>query len=255
MRTILHDINWSVPAGTCAAILGPNGSGKSTLVRIMLGQMWPTRGDVSVLGQHFGETDLNALRESIRLVQTGGPVEFDPDETAIRVVLTGFFGTVGLFKETTPTMQRRATLLIRQVGLQTEANQPFRTLSSGERMRCLIARALVIKPKLLILDEPTMGLDLLARERVLATVHHLVKQSKTPPTVLLITHHVEELMPETSQVLVLKDGRAATCGPPAKVLTSAILSKVYDCPVRVTRRDGRFWLHVQSSAWKTLAGR
>ena len=217
-----------------------------------MGQMWPTRGEVSVLGEPFGQTDLNQLRESIRLVQTGGAVEFDPDETARRIVLTGFFGTVGLFKETTPAMQRRADLLIRQVGLQAESQQPFRTLSSGERMRCLVARALVVEPKLLILDEPTAGLDVLAREQVLATVHYLIKRTKTPPTVLLITHHVEELMPETSHLLVLKDGHAAASGPPKKVLKSSVLSSVYGVPVRVTHRDGRVWLQVRSTAWEKV---
>jgi iron complex transport system ATP-binding protein len=217
-----------------------------------MGQMWPTHGEVCVLGQAFGQTDLNELRESIRLVQATGPVEFDADETAIRVVLTGFFGTIGLFKETTPAMRQRAAQLIRQVGLAKEAQQPFRTLSSGERMRCLIARALVVKPKLLILDEPTAGLDLLAREQVLATVHHLLKQSKMPPTVILITHHVEELLPETSEVLLLKDGRAFASGSAAKMITSKQMSAVYDCAVKVTRREGRFWWQVRSAAWKRI---
>jgi len=248
-RTILRDVNWTVPAEACAAILGPNGSGKSTLVRVIMGQMWPTHGEVSVLGQPFGETDLNQLRQSIRLVQTNGPVEFDPEETTLRVVLTGFFGTIGLFKKTTPAMQRRGIKLIRQVGLEKEIHQPFRTLSSGERMRCLIARALVLQPKLLILDEPTAGLDLLAREQVLATVHYLLKQTQTPPAMLMITHHVEELLPETQQVLVLKDGQVAASGAPADVITSAVLSSVYQCPVEVNRREGRYWLHVKSSAW------
>ncbi len=251
-RTILHDINWTVPAGACAAILGPNGSGKSTLVRIIMGQMWPTQGSVSVLGQRFGETDLNQLRESIRLVQTNGPVEFDPDETTLRVVLTGFFGTIGLFKEVTPSMQRRAEKLVRQVGLQKEIGQPFRTLSSGERMRCLIARALAIKPRLLILDEPTAGLDVLAREQVLATVHQLILATKSPPAMLMITHHVEELLPQTQQVLLLQEGRIAASGSPARVIRSAVLSEVYQCPVHVARREGRYWLHVKSTAWKSV---
>jgi iron complex transport system ATP-binding protein len=174
-RRILRGISWTVPAGACAAILGPNGSGKSTLARVIMGQMWPTAGEVTVLGQRFGETDLKQLRESIRLVQSGGVVELDPEETTLNVALTGFFGTVGLYDSVTPAMRRTASQLLRQVGLSREANQPYRTLSSGERMRCLIARALVVEPKLLILDEPTAGLDLLARERVLATVQELTR--------------------------------------------------------------------------------
>jgi iron complex transport system ATP-binding protein len=252
-RAILHDINWTVPAGACAAILGPNGSGKSTLVRVIMGQIWPTLGEVTVLGRRFGETDLNQLRESIRLVQSNGPVEFEAEETTLRVVLTGFFGTVGLFKETTPAMHRRAGKLIRQVGLTKESNQPFKTLSSGERMRCLIARALVVKPTLLILDEPTAGLDLLAREQVLAAVYRLISSGRNRPAVLMITHHVEELLPETSEVLILKDGRVAAGGEPAKVMTSKVLSSIYECPVAVNKRDGRFWLRVKSSAWKSVA--
>jgi iron complex transport system ATP-binding protein len=253
-RKILNRITWSVPAGSCAAILGPNGSGKSTLARVIMGQLWPTSGEVWILGQRFGETDLNQLRESIRLVQSAGVVEFDPQETVLRVILTGFFGTVGLYHDVTPAMVRRANQLIGQVGLKAEASQPFGTLSSGERMRCLIARALVLEPRLLILDEPTAGLDVLARERVLATVQQLVRESKSPPAVLMITHHVEELMPETKHVLILKAGKAAATGLPRDVLTTAVLSGVYDFPVQVSRRGGRFWLQVHPRAWEMLRG-
>jgi iron complex transport system ATP-binding protein len=251
-RKILRDINWIVPAGACAAILGPNGSGKSTLARVMMGQMWPTSGEISVLGQKFGETDLNALRESIRLVQPSGVVEFDPDETTLNIVLTGFFGTVGLYHDVTLAMRRTALRLVQQVGLRKESHQPYRTLSNGERMRCLIARALVVEPRLLILDEPTAGLDLLAREQILATLQQVAEHAR-PPTVLMITHHVEELLPETSNVLVLKDGRVAEAGRPRDVITSEVLSRVYDFQVRVTRRAGRFWVQVHPSAWKELA--
>ena len=251
-RTILDDISWSVPAGGLAAVLGPNGSGKSTLVRVVLGQLWPTRGGVAVLGQPFGQTDLNELRRNVRLVQTGGPLEADADEPAERVVLTGFFGTVGLYHEPTDPQRARASELIRQVGLARQAGQPFRTLSSGERMRCLIARALVVPPKLLILDEPTNGLDLVSREQVLATVAALVGRAEHRPAVVVITHHVEELMPQTGHVLVLKDGRAFASGPPSAVLTSAVLSGVYEMPVEVREQGGRFWLQVHPEAWRTL---
>ena len=251
-RKILRDITWQVPRGATAAILGPNGSGKSTLARVILGQMWPTQGEVRILGQVFGETDLNELRESIRLVQSNGVVEIEGGETAINVVLTGFFGTVGLYQTVTDVMRKSAIKMLKQVGLTKEIEQPYKTLSNGERMRCLIARALVVKPKLLILDEPTAGLDLLAREQVLATVQQLIERDAEPPTVLMITHHVEELLPGTSSVLVLKDGRAAANGKPRDVLKSEVLSSVYNFPVTVSRRGGRFWVQVDPKAWTSL---
>ena len=239
-------------AHACAAILGPNGSGKSTLVRVIMGQVWPTYGEVSVLGHRLGEIDLSELRQSVRLVQTNSPVDFDADETTLRVVLTGYFGTVGLFGEVTPLMERQALKLLALVGLARQAKQTFRTLSSGERMRCLIVRALVVPPELLILDEPTAGLDLLAREQVLATVQQLISRKKKSPAMLMITHHAEDLLPNTQQVLVMKNGRVAANGPPSKVITSRILSDVYDCPVQVTRRAGRFSIRVDPTAWKGL---
>ena len=251
-RTILDGITWAVPAGGVAAVLGPNGSGKSTLVRVVLGQVWPTRGDVAVLGRPFGSTDLDDLRRDVRLVQTGGPLEADAGDPAERVVLTGLFGTVGLYADPTAEQRARAAHLIGLVGLARQAGQPFGTLSSGERMRCLIARALVVEPKLLILDEPTNGLDLVSREQVLATVAGLVARAAGRPAVVVITHHVEELMPSTTDVLVLKDGRAAAAGRPDQVLTSAVLGDVYGLPVEVSERGGRYWLQVHPTAWRGL---
>jgi iron complex transport system ATP-binding protein len=253
-RAILRNVSWHVAAGECVAILGPNGSGKSTLARVIMGQIWPTTGAVSVLGQRFGETDLNQLRSSIRLVQSHGVVEFDAEETTLNVALTGFFGTVGLYDAVTPAMKKIATALLAQVGLKKEIHQPYRTLSSGERMRCLIARALVVEPRLLILDEPTAGLDVLAREQVLATVQRIRSHRGGAPAVLMITHHVEELLPSTSQVLLLDDGTVSAIGKPGEVIRAGVLSKVYGCPVHVSRRGGRYWLQVDSAAWKGLGG-
>ncbi len=162
-RWILRDLDWQVRAGSCAAIVGPNGSGKSTLARIVAGHLWPTKGEVCVLGERFGQADLLGLRKSIRLLQPAGPYDVQSDLTAREVVLTGFFGTLALYDTPTRAMTRSANAVLSQVGLLEVANHRHDTLSSGERVRALIARALVQRPRLLLLDEPTAGLDLLAR--------------------------------------------------------------------------------------------
>ena len=252
---ILRQIDWQVPQGVCAAILGPNGSGKSTLTRILACHDWPTEGESSVLGSTFGDASLLDLRKSIRLVQPAGPYDIDSELTAHQVVLTGFFGTLGLYDPTDAQMEAEADRLLMQVGLAHVRDHVYATLSSGEKVRNLIARALVREPRLLLLDEPTAGLDLLAREQVLATVQALFETGDNPPTVVFITHHAEELPPATSHVLLLDQGRAAAIGPPAQVLQSEILSQVYKCPVEVRVQAGRHYIQVHPTAWRDLLHR
>lgn len=251
-RPILRGISWSVPRGACAAILGPNGSGKSTIARILAAHLFPSEGEVQVLGERFGSADLPTLRHRIRLVQAAGPYDVDPDLTTRDTILTGFFGTLSLYDAPTAHMLEEAERLLRQVGLLRVADAKYAVLSSGERVRALIARALASEPALLLLDEPTAGLDLLAREQVLATVESLFHRPNPTITVLLITHHVEELPPATSHVLLLDDGQVAAAGPPQAVLRSDKLSAVYRCKLEVHHRHGRYKIHVDPGAWSAL---
>jgi iron complex transport system ATP-binding protein len=244
-RWILRGVDWTVPERACAAILGPNGSGKSTLARIIGGHLWPTEGSCSILGGTFGSTNLVELRKRIRLLQPAGPYDVDPSLTALEIVLTGFFASLSLYDEPSEEQNQRAGELLALVGLSQLAGQTYARMSSGERVRSLLARALTGKPRLLLLDEPTAGLDLLGREQLLATVQQLAT-SADAPAIVIITHHVEELPPAVSQLLLLENGRVAAAGRPAEVLTGEILSRVYRWPVEVTWQAGRCYLRVAS---------
>ena len=222
------------------------------MTRVLAAHLFPTRGDVQVLGHNFGESDLPTLRHRIRLVQAAGPYDVDPSLTARETILTGFFGTLGLYDPVTSAMQDRAEHLLKRVGLTRVADQTYSVLSSGERVRALIARALAAEPELLLLDEPTAGLDLRAREQVLATVELLFESPNPALTAVLITHHIEELPPATSEVLLLDDGKVAASGPPAHVLQPEILSQVYRCPLHVSFANGRHHVQVDPGGWKDL---
>jgi iron complex transport system ATP-binding protein len=194
---------------------------------------------------------LPELRKRIRLLQPAGPYDVDAELTAREIVLTGFFASLSLYE--TPTLQQvtRAEELLKLVGLSQLSQQIYSRMSSGERVRSLLARALTGKPELLLLDEPTSGLDLLGREQLLATIQELATGTEAP-AIVIITHHVEELPPAVTQVLLLEDGKIAASGKPQEVLRSEILSRVYRCPVEVKESGGRFYLQVHPQAWKEL---
>lgn len=253
-RWILRDIDWTARRGELSAILGPNGSGKSTLARIAACHLWPTAGRCAVLGGEFGNANLPELRRRIRLVQAAGPYDVDPSLTARQVVLTGYFGSIGLYGHVSERMNDEAQRMLERVGLGAVVDHSYASLSSGERVRSLIARAVINRPELLILDEPTSGLDVLAREQVLATAQMLLREPEAP-TVILITHHVEELPPTTSQVLLLEEGRCAAVGTMETVLRPEILSRVFRFAVDVRTSGGRYYLEVHPSAWRDLLRR
>lgn len=248
-REILRGITWTVAAGEFAAILGPNGSGKSTLARMMLGYLWATRGQVTVAGRVFGETNLHDLREIVTLVQPNGQFDLEPTLSVREAVRTGVGGTLGAYRPATPEQEARVDELVQRVGLTRAAGNHYGHLSTGERVRALVARSLVNRPKILILDEPTSGLDIRGREELLSVLEDLAA-GPDRPAVIMITHHVEELPRATTNVLLLDDGTAACQGKPSDVLNSALLTRVYGCPVELRETDGRYFLHAVTRGWR-----
>jgi iron complex transport system ATP-binding protein len=257
---ILRGIDVTLPAGRCTALLGPNGCGKTTLCRVLLGQLYPTSGTATVLGETLGRTDVRQLRHRIGVVnptvdlavdhhQTGAVV--DASLSATDAVCTGLFASVGLYDRPTDDQRDHARGLLDRVGLGHRKDHRLGVLSTGEQRRALIARALVRRPELLILDEPTAGLDLAGREQVLATIDRVLAEPQ-PPAVLMVTHHLEELPPKTERVLLMKQGQLRDAGPPEQAITNEALSALFDCPVHVRRSHGRYWLEVLPEAWLDL---
>ena len=243
-RTILNGINWQLPAGGCGAIVGPNGSGKSTLMRMLAGYVWPTSGTVRVLGHKLGEFPVAELRRAVAIVESLGLYSFDEGITVRQVVCTGFFGSLTLaYDEPTRAQLQHCDQLLAQFHIFPRRDQAFFTLSTGERMRTLLARALVNQPKLLLLDEPSNGLDLPTRESLLSTLTHL-RSLPNPPAVVMVSHFMEEILPDTQCVLLLNGaGAVVACGEPRKVLNSIFLSAAFDWPIKVRHHKGRFFAH------------
>lgn len=256
---ILDGLSCKIKRGEAAAILGPNGCGKTTFARCLTGTMFATQGRLTVLDQTIGQTNVLALRRRVGMVSpttdsgfahvTGAVVDAALSTTL--AVCTGYFATVGLYDVPTQEQIEHARQLLRSVGLGHRLDHTLGKLSTGEQRRALVARALVHKPELLILDEPTAGLDLRGREQVLATIERLLSQPDAP-AVLMITHHVEELSPSTAQVLLMKHGKFVAAGQPDQVINPENLSDVYGCKVFVRKNHGRFWLEVLPEAWLDL---
>lgn len=238
-RPILHGIDLAVAVGQRWALLGPNGAGKSTILSFCGARTFPSSGTVDVLGRRLGRFDLQELRRSIGHVNPRHPLR--SPLTALEVVLTGLTGTIELPLRWAPTDEQvaRAAAALVEVGLTGRHDAVWPVLSQGERGRILIARALVAEPALLLLDEPTTGLDVAAREQLLETLDALAVSSPDLTSVL-VTHHLEELPTSTTHALLIADGRTVASGPASEVITTDAVSRTFDHPIAVGYEGGRW---------------
>ncbi|UOQ58299.1 ATP-binding cassette domain-containing protein [Leucobacter allii] len=246
-QEILHGVDLTVRAGERWALLGPNGAGKSTILGFCGAQTHPTSGTVDVLGHRLGRVELQELRRGIGHVNPRHPVR--SAITAREVVLTGLTGTIELPLRWSPGPEQlaRADALLADVGLEARREAAWPTMSQGERGRALIARALAAEPRLLLLDEPTTGLDVAAREQFLETLDALAR-AEPDLTTILVTHHLEELPETTTHAVVIARGSVVAAGPVGAVVTTGTISRAFEHPIEVVHAEGRWSARARRTA-------
>lgn len=239
-KEILKKLSWEVDEGERWVVLGPNGAGKTTLLQLAATRIHPTRGTVSVFEEQLGKVDVFELRPLIGLSSAALANHFRGDEKVLDVVLTAAYGMTGRWREQYEKLdERRAFHLLHEWGMSTMINRNFASLSEGERKRVQIARALMTDPELLLLDEPGAGLDLAGREDLVKRMTSLA-QDPAAPTLVLVTHHLEEIPPGFTHALMIREGEAVAAGPLSDVMTAENLSATFDMKLRLMETEGRF---------------
>jgi iron complex transport system ATP-binding protein len=242
-RRVLSEVDWTVQPDERWVVLGPNGSGKTTLLRVASLYLHPSSGSVAVAGEQLGRTDVRRLRTRIGLASPAFGELLRRELTAREVVMTARYAALEPWWHVHDDADREAAVaLLEAFGVGALADRTVGTLSSGERQRVLLARAFSGHPAIVLLDEPTAGLDLGGREDLVRRLGALGADPTTPPTVL-VTHHVEEIPASTTHVLLLAGGAVVARGPLGDVLTAATLGAAFGLPLRLERRDDRW------SAW------
>ncbi|WP_102346563.1 ABC transporter ATP-binding protein [Bacillus sp. Marseille-P3661] len=240
-RKIIENINWDMKSGENWAILGLNGAGKTTLLNIITGYTWPSTGEVTVLGKKFGTYPVFEVRKQIGFVSSSMNEMIHGYDYAENIVLSGKYASIGLYENPEQEDIDYALALLEKFRCNYLIHRSYETLSQGEKQKVLIMRALMAKPKLLILDEPCAGLDVLAREQVLELIEMLANDPVSP-NILLVTHHIEEIVPGFEYMLMLKDGEIFSTGKTKDLLTNEKLSEFLMRKVRMDQDDNRYYL-------------
>jgi len=237
---LLDRVDWTVEEGERWVVLGPNGAGKTTLLQVASTHIHPTDGVVGILGEVLGTVDVFELRPRIGLASAALADRIPRGERVIDVVVTATYAVTGRWREQYEDVDNdRAMRLLRRLGVAALGERTFGTLSEGERKRVQIARALMADPELMLLDEPAAGLDLGGREQLLRTLGALALDEDAPAMVL-VTHHVEEIPPGFTHVLLIRDGAIVAAGPLESTLTAANLTATFGLPLALDRHVDRW---------------
>jgi iron complex transport system ATP-binding protein len=248
---ILENIFWKIESGEHWVILGANGSGKTSLLSALTGYLMPTEGEITLLGKRYGESDWRELRKRIGIVSSSIRQMMADEEPALETIVSGKYAMIDFWGRPKTSDRTQARRILSQIECSYLEDRPWGVLSQGERQRILIGRALMSKPRLLILDEPCAGLDPAAREHFLGFIERLGREANAP-TLVFVTHHVEEIMPVFSHVLILKRGQLLAAGAKTTQLNTRTLSGAFNAPVRVRRLKDRYQLEVAANVRLTV---
>ncbi|WP_127126157.1 ABC transporter ATP-binding protein [Georgenia sp. SYP-B2076] len=239
-KTILDGVDWSVNEGERWVVLGPNGAGKTTVIQLVAGRLHPTSGAVTIIGERLGKIDVSELRPLVGLASAALDQRLPAGEKVLDVVVTASYGITGRWRERYEEMDTgRAQALLDAFDVGHLADRTYGTLSSGERKRVQIARALMPDPEVLLLDEPAAGLDLGGREELMRALAELAGDRRSP-VMVLVTHHVEEIPPGFTHALLLRGGTVEAAGPIEEVITPQHLSRAFGLELEVERHRDRF---------------
>ena len=236
-KTALHDLTLQIDSGQNTAILGPNGAGKTTLLKLLARELYPAAGTVELYGRE--RWNVWDLRQRLGIVSADLQQNYSPIATGFSVILSGFYSSIDTFGHQAFDKQQLATAenIVGELGIEHLRDQQFSKMSTGEKRRHLLGRALVNDPETLVFDEPTNGLDLPATFQFFETVNGLMQSGKT---LVLVTHLIQEIPTEIDNIVLLKSGTVLAAGSKQSILTKENLSQLFDVSVSVSSSNGYF---------------
>ncbi len=238
-RQILSGIDWHIKEGENWILFGRNGSGKTKLLEVVTGYQFPSRGAVFRFGIGQSGGDIREVRRRMGYVSSSLREKFSINERLIDAVLSGFYASIGLYREPTAADVERASALLCDAGLGGRESERIGVLSDGEKQRVLMARALISEPEILIFDEPTMGLDILAREELLDSIEKITAGSRV--SIIYVTHHVEEIRPLFEKIFIIDDGRCFYNGEVKAAVEGGVFSSLFNSSLEIFTRSSRYY--------------